>query len=156
MCVCVCVLEATFCTVQYALGEVASIIISLILTCPLCLSPPLSLPQSHFFLIIILHRTPSSSSFSSSSPLSSHLSAPPYFLSLLIFLPPLSSVQALPLFLGAIMTVFETRGSNGHLDNDDGRVGEAARAREGGGACQRGFTSLALLSQRQSQSGNGN
>lgn len=25
------------------------------------------------------------------------------------------------------MTVFETRGSNGHLDNDDGRAGEAAR-----------------------------
>lgn len=25
------------------------------------------------------------------------------------------------------MMVFETRGSNGHLDNDDGRVGEAAR-----------------------------
>lgn len=28
------------------------------------------------------------------------------------------------------MTVFETRGSNGHLDNDDGRVGEAARVAE--------------------------
>lgn len=42
----------------------------------------------------------------------------------------LSSVLALPLFLGLIMTVFETRGSNGHLDNDHICVGETTRVLE--------------------------
>lgn len=95
------------------------------------LSLPTSLPSPiTLFLIIIPHHNSSSSS-SSSSPLFSHLSTPPYLLSPLIFLPPLSSVLALPLFLEDIMNVFEIRGSNGHLDNDDGCVGEATKS--GGG-----------------------